>query len=111
MDSFLNGSVTGGFNGLQQWTIVFGGWTVTAGSVDLIGTEWQRSPSGGRSIDLDGGSPGTISQTLNTVQGTRNVVRYVMSANGTGVTSRSLEVSAAGVSQSFGDHYLQYAQL
>ncbi len=96
---FLNGSVTGGFTVYTNGQS-FGGWTVTAGSVDLIGTEWQRSPSGGRSIDMDGGSPGAISQTLNTVAGNTYVVRYVMSANGTGVTSRSLEVSAAGVSQS-----------
>ncbi len=41
---FLNGSVTGGFTVYSSGQS-FGGWTVTSGSVDLIGTEWQRSPS------------------------------------------------------------------
>src|ERR1700753_10074 len=45
----------------------FGPWTVTQGSVDLIGDYWQ-SPSGpaGGSVDLDGNfQAGGISQTFN----------------------------------------------
>ncbi len=72
---------------------------MTAGNIDLIESQWQRSPSGGRSVDMDGGAPGTISQTLNTVAGNTYVVRYMLSANGGGVSTRTLEISAAGVSQ------------
>src|SRR5262245_23818201 len=39
------------------------GWTVTAGSIDYVGTYWQAA-DGVRSIDLSGNGPGTISQTL-----------------------------------------------
>lgn len=61
-----------------------GGWTVSSGSVDLINDLWQRSPSGGRSVDLDGSTPGAITQTLTTVAGNTYQVRFVMSANAGG---------------------------
>ncbi len=95
---FLNGSATGGFTSYSSGQS-FGGWSVTAGNIDLIESQWQRSPSGGRSVDMDGSTPGTISQTLNTVAGNTYVVRYVMSANGGGGSTRTMEISAAGVSQ------------
>ncbi|MFN7736430.1 MAG: choice-of-anchor C family protein, partial [Pirellula sp.] len=79
----------------------FGGWTVTAGSVELIGTYWQSSPTGGRSIDMDGGAPGTIQQTLTTVVGNTYQVRFLMSANGAGVVTKALEASAAGTTNDF----------
>jgi choice-of-anchor C domain-containing protein len=41
-----------------------GGWTVTAGSVDLIGSYWTPPPGGGRSVDMAGNSSGTIEQTI-----------------------------------------------
>ena len=46
-----------------------GNWTVQSGDVDLIGTLWQSSPLGGRSIDLNGNNPGAIAQTLATTAG------------------------------------------
>ena len=47
-----------------------GPWTVTSGSVDLIGTYWQAPPSGGGSVDLDGYyAAGTISQSLSLTPG------------------------------------------
>ena len=45
-------------------TSTMGGWTVTAGSVDLIGTYWQGPPTGGNSVDMAGDSSGTIQQTI-----------------------------------------------
>ncbi len=67
---FLNGTAVGVWSTYSSGQS-FGGWNVTAGSVELHGTGWQRSPSGGRSVDLDGSAPGTISQSLSTVAGIR----------------------------------------
>ncbi|MFO0455132.1 MAG: choice-of-anchor C family protein, partial [Planctomycetota bacterium] len=93
---FLQGTVSGAFQVYNSGS-TFGGWTVTAGSVDLVGTGWQASPTGGRSVDLDGSAPGTISQTITTVAGNTYSVRFLMSANGTSAT-KALEVSAGGTS-------------
>ncbi|HBJ36743.1 MAG TPA: hypothetical protein DDZ51_18705, partial [Planctomycetaceae bacterium] len=95
---FLNGTVSGSFSSYSSGQS-FGGWAVTAGSIDLLNDFWQRSPSGGRSIDMNGTSPGTISQSFSTVAGNTYTVRYLMSANGVGTQSRAIEVSVAGISQ------------
>lgn len=79
----------------------FGSWTVTAGNVELIGTYWQSSPSGGYSIDMDGTVPGTIQQTISTISGNTYQIRFLMSANGTGTVTKALEASVAGVMQDF----------
>src|SRR4051812_23761973 len=42
----------------------FDGWTVTAGSVDLV-TYWQDA-EGRQSLDLNGGGPGSVARTLPT---------------------------------------------
>lgn len=47
----------------------FGGWTVTSGSVDLIGSLLQSPVAGGGSVDMDGSSPGAISQTFSIPSG------------------------------------------
>jgi choice-of-anchor C domain-containing protein len=97
---FMQGSAGTSYTGYSNGQS-FGGWTVSSGNVDLIGDLWTRSPSGGRSVDLDGVTPGAISQTLTTVAGNTYQVRFVMSANANGVATRALEVSAAGVTQNF----------
>ncbi|HBJ36744.1 MAG TPA: hypothetical protein DDZ51_18710, partial [Planctomycetaceae bacterium] len=96
---FRDGTVSGSW-ALYSTGQTFGGWTVTQGSVDLTGTGWSPSPSGGRSVDLDGSVPGAIAQNITTVVGNTYQVRYLMSANGTGIVTKSLEVSAAGTTQS-----------
>ncbi len=58
-----------------------GNWTVLSGDVDLIGTSWQSSPMGGRSIDLNGNSSGAISQTLTTVAGRQYQVIFNATGN------------------------------
>ena len=47
----------------------FDGWSVTSGSVDLIGGYWQAPTPGGGSVDLDGNAPGAISQSIATGTG------------------------------------------
>ena len=74
------------------------GWTVTQGSVDWIGTYWQAPLSSGQaSIDLDGNSPGAISQTLSTTPGQSYIVTFYLSGNPDGGPStKQLAVSATG---------------
>ncbi len=93
---FLNATVPSGGYATFTNGQTMGGWTVTSGSVDLLGVGFfQSAPSGGRSVDLDGSAPGGIAQTFATVVGATYLVRFEMSALGTSVT-KSLEVTAAG---------------
>ncbi|MES3032114.1 MAG: choice-of-anchor C family protein [Patescibacteria group bacterium] len=69
-------------------------WTVNAGSLDYIGTYWQAA-DGARSIDLNGSSAGSISQTLVTVPGATYVVHFSLSGNpDVGPSAKVLRVSA-----------------
>lgn len=80
----------------------FGNWTVQSGDVDHIGTTWQSSPLGGRSVDLNGNNPGAISQTLSTTAGRQYQVLFNLSGNwGTGDTTKDLRISAGGTSQDY----------
>ena len=56
------------------------GWTVTSGSVDLIGSYWNSS-DGARSLDMSGNAPGTIVQMLSTVAGQRYRLSFDVSSN------------------------------
>ncbi len=61
-----------------------GGWTVTAGSVDLINTLWQPPPDGLQNVDMDGASVGQIS-TLLTIPAAGSVtVSFYLSGNPNG---------------------------
>ena len=59
----------------------FGPWTVTSGSIDLIGNYWQNPSAGGGSVDLDGNNPGGISQTLNNLNPGNYVLTFSLSGN------------------------------
>ncbi len=74
-----NGTFTGNAGWYTTETATFAGWTVTSGSVDWIGTYWT-APGGNNSIDLDGNSPGTLSQSLTLAPGLYNVT-FDLSAN------------------------------
>jgi len=50
---------------MGAWTVTSGSVNVSGGSVDQIGTYWVPPTVGGRSVDLDGASPGGISQVIN----------------------------------------------
>jgi choice-of-anchor C domain-containing protein len=57
------------------------GWTLTAGSVDLIGPYWQAA-NGNRSLDLSGTyANGTISQTFATTPRRSYLVTFALAAN------------------------------
>lgn len=82
----------------------FGPWTVTSGSVDLIGGYWQAPggvPNTG-SVDLDGDSPGGISQTFALAPGSYDLT-FDLSGNPDGSpATKTVDVSvnsASGVYQ------------
>jgi choice-of-anchor C domain-containing protein len=78
------------------------GWTVASGSVDWIGNYWQAPPLGGYSIDLDGNSPGAISQDLTTTAGQTYKVSFYLSGNPDGFPStKTVDVSAGAQSDTF----------
>ena len=71
-------------------------WSVDSGTVDYIGTYWTAA-AGARSIDLDGSSQGSISQTFSTVIGTTYHVTFDLSGNPDGTPSlKDVQVSATG---------------
>lgn len=104
--SFANNITAGlGFSTFNSGsTLVSGDWTVTSGSVDQIGSYWQAPPGTpfptGGSVDLDGNSPGAITQTFSQTTGGLYDLTFQLSGNpdgGPGV--KSLAVTVNGVTQ------------
>ncbi|MEU5975512.1 choice-of-anchor C family protein [Streptomyces sp. NPDC047315] len=58
-----------------------GPWQVTGGTVDLIGAGFWQAAEGDQSVDLNGTSAGTVSQTFTTVPGTTYTVSYALAGN------------------------------
>jgi hypothetical protein len=81
-----------------------GKWTVTGGSVDLIGTSFWQTPDGNQNVDMDGTSVGQISTTI-TIPNAGNVtVSFWLAGNMFGNTpgsTRTLQVSLGAASQTF----------
>ncbi len=80
-----NGSFEGSYTGQTFDTLVapnssIAGWNVDTGSVDWIGNYWVASDLQ-RSIDLNGLTTGSISQTLTTVAGGKYNVTFDLSGN------------------------------
>ena len=78
--SFETGPVPGGFTTLGTGSNAIAGWTVSAGTIDYIGTHWVAQ-DGVRSVDLAGNSPGSISQTFATDMGQTYYIRYWIGRN------------------------------
>ncbi|MEM7470331.1 MAG: choice-of-anchor C family protein [Pseudomonadota bacterium] len=57
------GTFNGNFTTFGAGSFALNGWTINSGSIDLINTYWENS-DGFYSINLDGASPGSISQTM-----------------------------------------------
>jgi choice-of-anchor C domain-containing protein len=86
----------GAFVQVNAGSTVLTGWTVSAGSVDWIGTYWPAA-AGTKSVDMNGAGPGTISQVLATTIGKTYVVTFALSANAAGpVGVYTLSVGATG---------------
>jgi choice-of-anchor C domain-containing protein len=82
----LNGSFeqgpasVGSFTTFGTGSTAITGWTVTGGSVDVIGSYWNHS-DGRRSLDLSGNQAGTIAQMIPTIAGKRYTVSFDISSN------------------------------
>lgn len=87
-------TVTTGGNGLS-------GWTVSAGTVDIVNTAGWSAAGGSTSLDLNGTSPGTISQSFPTVSGKVYKLTFSLAGNPAGITSKSLKVNFGGASQAY----------
>lgn len=101
--SFENGSNNPGtYEQLAAASTVLTDWTITTGSIDWIGTYWPAA-AGTKSLDMNGGGPGAISQVFATTIGKAYDVTFALSANPDGpVTAYALTVAATGAtSQAF----------
>lgn len=78
---FANGATPppGGFSTIAGGQVP--GWTVLSGNVDWITGLWQSSDGDGYSIDLNGGTPGSIGQTISTVFGQQYRISFDISGN------------------------------
>ena len=63
--SFENGPGVGHFVGLPSGSTAIPGWTVGGAGIDFVGSYWEAS-SGDRCIDLNRGSGGVISTSVDT---------------------------------------------
>jgi choice-of-anchor C domain-containing protein len=75
----------------------FGGWHVDSGGVDLINTYWT-SEEGVQSVDMNGTTPGAISQTVNGLSvGKSYQLSFWLAGNPTGgPTIKTLQTSLGG---------------
>ncbi|GAA4722726.1 choice-of-anchor C family protein [Sphingomonas lutea] len=78
------------------------GWEVTGGTVEWIGSYWQPH-TGSKSLDLNGTSPGTISQNIaDTVGGQSYAISFYASKNpDAGAPTRTGTISFGGQTQTF----------
>ncbi|MFI2368201.1 choice-of-anchor C family protein [Streptomyces sp. NPDC018833] len=56
-------------------------WRVESGSVDLVDDGFWEAAEGSQSVDLNGGTAGTVSQTFTTEPGTKYTVTYSLAGN------------------------------
>jgi choice-of-anchor C domain-containing protein len=94
--SFETGTNPGVFTTLGVGSTAITGWTVTAGTIDYIGTYWTAA-DGTRSVDLSGNGPGAISQTFDTLQNQNYQVIFNLAGNPDGgPVTKTLGVSING---------------
>ncbi|ASJ73793.1 DUF4347 domain-containing protein [Granulosicoccus antarcticus] len=80
----------------------FGSWVVESGEVELLGSVFAESPLGGRSVDLNETSPGSISQSLTVEAGRQYQVIFALTGNHTGgEATKDVRVSVDGQSEDF----------
>jgi len=75
-------------------------WLVDSGNVELV-TDFQTTPIGGYGIDLDGLTPGSISQTLSTEVGRTYQINFTFSGNFDANGDKTVRVSTGATSSDF----------
>jgi choice-of-anchor C domain-containing protein len=107
--TIANGSFESGLASVGNFTTLTAvdstsitGWTVATGTVDYIGTYWVAS-DGSRSLDLDGLSAGTITQTLTGLTvGQQYQIFFDIAGNpDSGPLTKTLDVKASLDTQSY----------
>jgi hypothetical protein len=83
-----------------------GDWTITAGSVDLIGAGWEDAAEGAQYIDLNGnegdGTAAKLTQTLDTTPGRRYRLEFLLAGNPHGDPPvKNLDVQLGTVTKSY----------
>jgi choice-of-anchor C domain-containing protein len=97
--SFEAGNYPGGRQRLTAGSPDITNWTVNSG-VDYVGNGWNAS-DGGRSVDLNTLSPGSISQTVTTLPGVDYTVTFDLAGHPSGQKIKQMEVQAGPVTQSY----------
>lgn len=86
-------------------TAFLGGWSVSGGSVDLIGAggAWDLLPGNGRYVDLDGSSydAGVFTKLLNLTGGVTYHARFDLAGNQRGYGDDVVDVSFGATSADF----------
>lgn len=99
---FEDGTVAGNFATLNAGSTDLTDWVIGSGSIDYINNYWQDAGTGvGRSVDLNGLAPGSISQSFVTTSGTLYEVQFSLSGNpdnGHVPALKDLRVSLSGAS-------------
>lgn len=99
--SFEKGTTPGEWLTIKTGSSDLDDWTVSKGTVDIVGTLWPAS-DGDRSIDLDGTSFGAISQDVKTDAGKTYVVTFDFSGNAYGApTIKTMRLSAGDASAQY----------
>lgn len=94
--SFEGTTDVGSSTTLATGSTAINGWTVTAGSVDWVGSYWD-SFDGSKSVDLNGTGHGDLSQHLATSVGYDYVVSFYLAGNAScSPMLKTLDVSATG---------------
>lgn len=79
----------------------FGPWTVTSGSIDLIGGYWQNPTTPGGSVDVDGVQPGAFDQSIATGTGEYKLT-FDLSGNPDGPPpTKTLQVTVGSATQTY----------
>jgi choice-of-anchor C domain-containing protein len=109
----LNGSFERGVDPGTAWITVYPGensiqnWSVESGDVDVKSSSFWLPSDGSRSLDMNGGSAGKITQTIVTTPGSEYLLTFDLSANPgsppiyPSPLFHNLEVSAGETSQVF----------
>lgn len=97
----LPGTFVGGFTTYGTGSTAITGWTVGSGSVDLINTYWQAA-DGSYSLDMSGGSAGSIWQTIGgLVAGEHYILSFALAGNPDQGSVKSLTAEVGATSGTY----------